>query len=245
MKAFMKEIVLPVFIAVVLALGFRSIAFEPFNIPSGSMKPTLLIGDYVFVSKYSYGYSRYSFPFGLGLFEGRIFDSKPERGDVVVFRNPKQTSINYIKRVIGLPGDTVQMRSGVLYLNGQEISKRRISNFKDRDADGNVTEIPQFIETLPNNVSYLVLDQSDTRLDDTKIYRVPNGHYFMMGDNRDNSQDSRVVKMVGFVPEEMLLGPARIVAFSSTSSLLKPWDYRLSRFFDSIAFEEENVGEAG
>lgn len=230
-------------IAIILALLFRSIAFEPFYIPSGSMKSTLLVGDYVFVSKYSYGYSRFSFPLGLAPIEGRIMDEKPERGDVIVFKLPSNTGINYIKRLIGLPGDTIQMQNGVLYINDQPIPKKRIGNFTDNDGNGNFSQIPEFIETLPNGVSYHVLDEKPNgALDNTPVYTVPEGHYFFMGDNRDNSQDSRVISSVGFVPEENLLGPANIIFFSSRSSLLKIWtwfsSFRFDRFFKSVQMDK-------
>jgi signal peptidase I len=229
-------------IAVVLALIFRSLAFEPFYIPSSSMKSTLLIGDYVFVSKYSYGYSRYSFPLGLDVFEGRIFEEEPERGDVVVFKLPSQPSINYIKRLVGMPGDKFQVIDGELYINNEKVQRKRIDNFKDKDEDGNITSIPQYIETLPNGVSYRVLDQrSSGDLDNTGIYEVPEGHYFMMGDNRDNSADSRVIHSVGYIPEENLVGPANWIFFSSEKALWKfwswPWSMRFERFFDSIKYD--------
>lgn len=201
--------------ALLLAMIFRSLLFEPFHIPSGSMKPALLVGDYIFVSKYSYGISRYSFPFGLPLFSGRIAQiEQPQRGDVVVFKLPRDTGTNYIKRLIGLPGDTIQVKEGILYLNGEAVPRQEVRPFIDRDK----TVIPQYIETLPNGVSYRVLDQTPFgNLDNTDVYTVPPKHYFFMGDNRDNSQDSRVFSLVGFVPEENLVGPARTVIFPDTS----------------------------
>lgn len=232
-------------IAVFFALLFRSFFFEPFYIPSGSMKSTLLIGDYVFVSKYTYGYSRYSFPLGLNIFEGRKLDSKPERGDVIVFKLPKDPSVNYIKRLVGMPGDTIQVKENILYINGQPIPRKRIKNFLDADSKGNSTEIPSYIETLPNGVSYVTLDQNpDGPLDNTDIYTVPEKHYFFMGDNRDNSQDSRVLASVGYVPEENLLGPAKIIFFSSGAKLLEILNWipglRTDRFFKKIAYEADN-----
>jgi signal peptidase I len=241
------ELTRSLIIAIILALIFRSFAFEPFYIPSGSMKSTLLVGDYVFVSKYSYGYSKYSFPVALPFIDGRFFKTDPKRGDVVVFKLPADNSTNYIKRLIGLPGDKIQVKGGVLYINGDEIPKKRIGNFQDKDEQGNVVDIPQFIETLPNGVQYRVLDQTlRGALDNTGVYEVPNGKYFFMGDNRDNSQDSRVLDKVGYVPEENLLGPARWIFFSSSDSLLKFWKWpsslRTERFFTFTKYEGAQDG---
>ena len=221
--------------AALLCAGIvRSFFFEPFHIPSSSMKPGLLIGDYIFVSKYSYGYSRYSFPFGFDLFSGRVFESKPQRGDVVVFRLPSDPRINYVKRVIGLPGDTVQVRDGVAYINDKEVSKARDGSFVD---DG--LEIVQFKETLPEGKTVETLDQiAGTPQDDTGIYEVPEGHYFMMGDNRDNSQDSRFLTQVGYIPAENLIGKARLVFFSTNQEIWKFWKWnssiRLNRIFKKV-----------
>ena len=239
------EMIKSLVIAVLLAFVFRSFFFEPFYIPSGSMKSTMLIGDYVFVSKYSYGYSRYSFPFGLNIFEGRKLGLAPERGDVVVFKLPSDPSVNYIKRLVGLPGDKIQVKDNILYINGKPLPRKRIKNFLDSDAKGNTQEIPQYIETMPNGVSYIVMDQDPHGpLDNTDIYEVPEKHYFFMGDNRDNSQDSRVLTAVGYVPEENLLGPARIIFFSSTAKLYEVWKWisglRTERFFKRVAYEGGN-----
>jgi signal peptidase I len=207
-------------LAILVAMLFRTFLFEPFHIPSGSMKPGLLVGDYIFVAKYSYGISRYSFPFGPALFEGRIGETyKPERGDVVVFKLPKDTGTNYIKRLVGLPGDTIQVKNGILYINGTAVPRQEAKPFVDQDN----TVIPQYVETMPNNVSYPVLDQLPYgRLDNTDTYTVPPKHYFFMGDNRDNSEDSRVLSAVGFVPEENLVGPAKVIVFPSSG---KWWDF--------------------
>lgn len=229
--------------ALILALLFRSLLFEPFYIPSGSMKSTLIVGDYVFVKKYEYGYSRFSFPFGNKIssktFEGRKFGSEPKRGDAVVFKLPTNTKINYIKRLIGLPGDEIQVRNGFLYINGKKIKKERIEDFIEKDSFGNDVKIPQYIETLPNGVQYKVLDMTfDGLLDNTKIYKVPDNHYFMMGDNRDNSVDSRVLDQVGYVPVDNLLGPARLIFFSAKEPFWKFWKWpvsiRFSRLLDAI-----------
>jgi signal peptidase I len=237
-----KEMIKSLVIAVLLAFVFRSFLFEPFYIPSGSMKSTLLVGDYVFVSKYSYGYSKHSFPFGMPLFEGRKFETKPERGDVVVFKLPSNTNINYIKRLVGLPGDEIQVKDSILYINGQPLPRKQIENFHDFN-DKHSQQISQYIETMPNGVSYHVLDQyTNGALDNTEIYKVPEKHYFFMGDNRDNSQDSRVLGAVGFVPEENLVGPARMIFFSSTAKLIEIWNWvsglRGDRFLKNIAYED-------
>ncbi len=227
-------------VAIILAFVFRSFLFEPFYIPSGSMKSSLLVGDYVFVSKYSYGYSRYSFPFGLNIFEGRHFFTEPKRGDVIVFKLPSNPDINYIKRLIGLPGDRVQVKNSKLYLNGKEVPRERIKNFLDQDNKNNTIEIPQYIELLPEGGGgHFILDQDPKGpLDNTEEFLVPEKHYFFMGDNRDNSQDSRVTYVVGFVPEENLLGPARIIFFSSSAKLIEVWNWfsglRFERFFKIV-----------
>ncbi len=222
-----------------LCAGFvRSFFFEPFHIPSGSMKPNLLIGDYIFVAKYSYGYSRYSFPFGLDLFEGRFWQkNEPKRGDVVVFRLPSNPKINYIKRLIGLPGDRIQMIDGTLYINEQKVEKEYEGIFTEEDSSVGIP-IRKFVETLPNDKKVTVLDQSKTAQDTTGIYEVPHGHYFMMGDNRDNSQDSRYLDFVGYVPEENLVGRASIIFFSASKPIWQIWNWprsiRFERLINSI-----------
>ncbi len=225
--------------ALICAGIIRSFFFEPFHIPSSSMKPGLLIGDYIFVSKYSYGYSRYSFPFGFDIFSGRIFANEPQRGDVVVFRLPSNPDINYVKRLIGLPGDKIQMRDGTLYINELEVKKISDGSFFDPDTLGNNKEIPQFFETLPEGKIVETLDENpDAPQDNTGIYEVPYGYYFMMGDNRDNSQDSRFLTQVGFIPKENLVGKARLIFFSAEENILKFWDWghsiRFNRIFKKI-----------
>jgi signal peptidase I len=199
----------------IIALVIRTFLFQPFNIPSGSMKATLLVGDYLFVSKYSYGYSHYSLPLSPPLFSGRVgvFD-KPTRGDVVVFRLPKDDSVDYIKRVIGLPGDSIQMVDGVLHINGQAVKRERIDDFIDEDESGRATRVRRWRETLPNGVSYNTLDLPyNLQSDNTEVFHVPPNDYFMMGDNRHNSTDSRFPQ-VGYVPFENIVGRAQLIFFS-------------------------------
>ena len=214
--------------AVLIALVVRTVAFEPFNIPSGSMVPTLLVGDYLFVSKFSYGYSRYSLPFGLPLFSGRIFFHPPERGDVAVFKLPTDNSTDYIKRVIGLPGDHIQVKNAILYINDQPCPRKRIEDYLYEEGNGAVIPIAQYIETLPNGRQHRIIQMADNGpLDNTPVYDVPLGKYFMMGDNRDNSQDSRVLSAVGYVPADNLIGPAQFIFFSTDGSaaLWEPWKW--------------------
>jgi signal peptidase I len=232
-----------------LAVLLRTFLFAPFVIPSGSMLPRMMIGDYLFVAKWPYGYSRFSAPFGIAGFDGRVLGSPPERGDVAVFRYPG-TDDDYVKRVIGLPGDTVEVRGGQLLLNGKAVPKVRIADFLmpvtpnspcryvSRDAarppvrEGGMTfcRYPRYRETLPGGRSYEVLDQWEGEADSTPVYRVPAGHYFMMGDNRDDSADSRFPRErdgVSFLPADHLVGRAAIVFFSTDGSAewVKPWTW--------------------
>ena len=203
--------------ALIIALVIRTLLFQPFNIPSESMKATLLVGDYLFVSKYSYGYTHYSLPFSPRLFSGRIFGSALKRGDVVVFRLPRDDSVDYIKRVVGLPGDKIQMIDGVLNINGTPVKRERVEDYVS-DEDGVAQRVKQYRETLPNGVSYVTMDLTDNGfLDNTQVYTVPPDHYFMMGDNRDNSTDSRVLSQVGYVPFENLVGTKVTICLLYTS----------------------------
>ncbi|WP_041794084.1 signal peptidase I [Pararhodospirillum photometricum] len=226
--------------AFLIAILIRTFAYEPFRIPSGSMIPTLLVGDYLFVSKYAYGYSRHSFPFGLIPFEGRVFGSAPQRGDVVVFKEPSDTSVDFIKRVVGLPGDRIQVLNGILHVNGEPVRRERMEDYVRRDPSGSVLRQTRYLETLPEGLSHPILEihGDDYFLDNTRVFLVPEGHYFMMGDNRDSSQDSRT--SVGFVPAENLVGRAEFLFFShdGSAALWEPWKWphaiRWDRFFQAI-----------
>ena len=224
-----------IFYAVLIAVFIRIFIFQPFNIPSESMVSTLLKGDYIFVTKYSYGYSHHSIPFSPPIFSGRIFGHTPTRGDVVVFKLPRDGHTDYIKRVIGLPGDRIQVKDSRLYINGEAVKRERIDDFVARDGNGNVTRTPAYRETLPNGVTYTTLDEGPGHLyDDTPEYTVPEDHYFMMGDNRDNSADSRAD--VGFVPFENLVGHAQFIFFSTdgTASFFQFWRWPEATRWDRI-----------
>jgi signal peptidase I len=222
--------------ALLIALVFRTFLFHPFNIPSASMEPTLLIGDYLFVSKFAYGYSRYSFPVDLSFIKGRIWEGQPERGDVVVFRPPGERQTDYIKRMIGLPGDRIQMRDGLLYINDEAVQREPAGQWNGEPFGS----VEQYRETLPNGVSYITLDARTSDLDNTRVFEVPPDHYFLMGDNRDNSADSRVLGgLVGFVPAENLVGRAEVIFFSVDGAPAWafwkwPWTVRYDRIFDAL-----------
>ncbi|HRQ60298.1 MAG TPA: signal peptidase I [Alphaproteobacteria bacterium] len=228
-----------------MALLIRTFLYEPFNIPSGSMLPTLEIGDYLFVYKPEYGYSKHSFPFSLAPIEGRVWEDAPARGDVIVFKLPTNTSIAYIKRLVGMPGDRIQVQAGRLYINGEMIPREFVAKHMLDDKMRGDVEMTEYIETLPGGIQHRIYEETDDRpLDDTDEYTVPEGHYFFMGDNRDNSQDSRVESMVGFVPFENLVGRADFVFFSTNgyAGLLEfwkwPWTIRYDRFFEGIGPDE-------
>ena len=202
--------------AILIAVVIRTVAFEPFNIPSGSMIPTFLVGDYLFVSKYSYGYSRFSMPLAPDIFNGRIFGRVPTRGDVVVFKFPHDTSIDYIKRVIGLPGDKIQVKAGQLYINGNLVPRKLVGEYVENE-DGRRTIATEYTETLPNGLQHPILKEQDIGyMNNTPEFQVPADHVFVMGDNRDNSSDSRVMDSsgVGYVPLENLVGRAEFIFFS-------------------------------
>lgn len=228
-----------IFWAALAALVIRVVVFEPYTIPSGSMIPNMLIGDYLYVHKSGYGISKYSFPFWHpGFLKGRYFASEPKRGEVIVFKLPQDTDTNYIKRLVGLPGDRIQMKKGVLYINGTPVPQKRIEDYEEIAPSGRLRKTPQFIETMPNGKEYRILrDGIDGEQggDNTREFIVPENHYFMMGDNRNHSGDSRF--HVGYVPFEMFVGPAKTVIFSVDSSI---WDFwkitpiRFNRFFKTI-----------
>ena len=232
-----------VVIALVLALVFRTFFFQPFNIPSGSMKPTLLVGDYLFVSKYSYGYSHKSFPFGIDFFEGRVLQRTPKRGDVIVFKLTADGHTDYIKRLVGLPGDHVQVLDGWLYVNDEPVARSPLENYWYTDErSGEQMFVPQFEERLPGGQTHRTLDLTSLgSLDNTSLFVVPDGHYFFMGDNRDDSWDSRAPGGdVGMVPEENIVGKAQLV-FVSVDGSARVWQVwkwpfaiRYSRLFQKI-----------
>jgi len=196
----------------------RSFLYHPFTIPSGSMKPTLLIGDYIFVAKFSYGYTHYSLPYSPRWFSGRVFASQPKRGDVIVYRRPRDDSIDFVSRLIGLPDERIQMIGGHLHINGEPVKREQVEDFVDTE-DGRRTRIKQWRETLPNGVSHNTLDLMENGfLDNTQVYEVPPGHYFMMGDNRDNAIDSRMLQQAGYVPFENLVGRVEIIFLSNDSA---------------------------
>jgi signal peptidase I len=221
--------------ALILAMVIRTVLFQPFTIPSGSMMPTLLVGDYIFVNKFAYGYSKYSLPFSPDIFSGRLFGSDPKRGDIVVFRFPPNPDIDYIKRCIGLPGDRIQVTDGVLYVNGKPVPKVADGSFTSDYKLDPGEDVPVFRETLDNGKTFDTLDQSPvSRGDNTREFIVPEGHYFMMGDNRDNSLDSRFD--VGFVPAENLVGRASVIFFSlgNDTSFREIWKWPTNMRWDRL-----------
>jgi len=231
--------------AVVIALFVRTFFYEPFSIPSASMVPTLLIGDYLFVSKFSYGYSRYSLPFGLPLIPGpgRVFFRAPQRGDVVVFKQPRDPSVDFIKRIVGLPGDRLQMKEGVLNINDTPVKLQRAQDFYYAelfrgDSGCRPGTYPQYLETLPNGRQHRIIKNCGVpQFDNTQIFTVPPDHYFMMGDNRDDSADSRdPTSGVGYVPSENLVGRAEFLFFSTDgyAAWWEPWKWPFTVRYDRL-----------
>ena len=228
-----------ILIAIFIALVIRSFIFEPFNIPSGSMKPNLLVGDFIFVSKYSYGFSKHSLPFSIPLIPGKIFSNTPERGDVVVFKTPENNRTDYIKRVIGLPGDKIQIKNGIIFINGSEILRKKLNDFIDTDNKTSNKRVRMYNEYFFNK-EINILDITDNGIaDNTQLFNVPENHFFVMGDNRDNSQDSRFISTVGFIPYENLVGKAQFIFFSlENARFLQIWKWpnsiRYERIFQKI-----------
>ena len=225
--------------AVLIALLIRSFLAEPFNIPSGSMKPNLLIGDFIFVSKWSYGYSKHSLPFSIPIIPKKFFSSLPNRGDIVVFKTPQDNRTDYIKRVIGLPGDKIQIINGQININGNLILRKKNENFIDIDKKGKKKRIRKYKEFFYNNEIETIDLMDNGIVDNTALYIVPDGHFFVMGDNRDNSQDSRFTNVVGYIPIENLVGKAQFIFFSlENSRFLEIWKWpkaiRFDRIFKSI-----------
>ena len=232
--------------ALLIALVVRTLLFQPFNIPSGSLIPTLLVGDFLFVSKYSYGYSKYSIPFSPNLFDGRILGASPKRGDIAVFKLPKDNSTDYIKRVIGLPGDKIQLIDSRLYINGVLVPREPVTpEVVTKDVSGRDARVPTFRETLPGGVSHLIIQRDGDVgfYSNTNVYEVPPGDYFMMGDNRDNSTDSRVPpdqNGVGYVPFENFVGRAEVIFFSIDDGepvwkfWTWPWAVRWTRLLQPV-----------
>ncbi len=225
-------------LAVFIALLIRSFIAEPFNIPSGSMKPNLLVGDFIFVSKWSYGYSKHSLPFSIPLIPNKILSKIPNRGDVAVFKTPQDNRTDYIKRVIGLPGDKIKIVNGEIFLNNNFVYRKKLNDFIDNDIKSSLKRVRKY-EEYHDDLSFEVLDIMDNGIaDNTELYEVPEGHFFVMGDNRDNSQDSRF-KTVGFIPFENLVGKARFIFFSlENSRFLEIWKWpnaiRGKRLFKKI-----------
>lgn len=240
--------------AIVIAIFLRSVAYEPFTIPSGSMKPNLLVGDFLFVSKFSYGFSKYSVPYGRYLpFDGRIFFSKPKRGDIAVFKFPGDNKTDYIKRIIGLPGDTVRISEGSILINEIKISRKKTGKFEDMHRNGYMERFDLYNETMDSGKEYLVIDDiafdgiigpynsNETQFDvnNTMNYTVPEGHYFVMGDNREHSSDSRIMSQVGYVPEINLVGKGAIIFLSIEygNNYLELFGVKLIKLPKSIRFE--------
>ena len=227
--------------ALIIAVLIRSLLFQPFYIPSSSMEPTLLVGDRIFVSKYVYGYSKHSFPFSPNISNKRLFSKLPERGDLVVFKTPADNRTDYIKRLIGMPGDTIQFVDGSILINNKKILRKKTENKKIIRCGNFLLETNTFIETLPNGKEHIVVYKKKGSLQNTKIFKVPENHYFLLGDNRDCSKDSRYLDSVGYVNNLNLVGEAKLIFFSNDtniSSLFKIWNisesFRFERLFKGL-----------
>ncbi len=241
MKSKIVENIKTIFYALIIALIIRSFLFQPFYIPSSSMEPNLLIGDRLFVSKYSYGYSRHSFPFSPKIYNKRVLTKLPDRGDVIVFKTPADNRTDYIKRLIGLPGDSIQIVDSNLYLNNAKVKKEKIENLTNINCGNEIIKAIFFKETLPNGMRYIAVYRNDGTMMNTDRFIVPENHYFFMGDNRDCSKDSRFLSSVGYVNINNLVGKAQLIFFSNEKkrgSFFKFWKWgkslRLERFFKKI-----------
>ena len=240
-KNFFKENLKTLFYALIIAIIIRSLFIQPFYIPSSSMEPNLLVGDRLFVTKYSYGYSRHSFPFSPPIFKGRILFNEPKRGDVIVFKTPADNRTDYIKRLIGLPGDQIQFIDENLYINNSEILRSRLSNNDKIFCGSNTIDVLTFEEVLPNNKKYQTVYLKNNSFRNSDKFEVPDDYYFFLGDNRDCSKDSRFLTSVGYVHKDNLVGKARFIFFSSDrsiGSIFSFWKWnksiRLDRFFKKI-----------
>ena len=227
--------------ALIIAILIRSLLFQPFYIPSSSMEPTLLVGDRIFVSKFTYGYSKHSFPFSPNITNERFFSKSPKRGDLVVFKTPADNRTDYIKRLIGMPGDTIQFIEGSVFINDKKILREKVENKKIIRCGSFLLETNTFVETLPNGIKHVVAYKKKGSLQNTKIFEVPENHYFLLGDNRDCSKDSRYLESVGYVSNLNLVGEAKVIFFSNDtkiSSLLKFWNinksFRTERLFKGL-----------
>ena len=240
-KNFFSENIKTLFYALLIAVIIRSLFLQPFYIPSSSMEPTLLVGDRLFVTKYSYGYSKHSFPFSPPILNKRIIFRSPERGDVVVFKTPADNRTDYIKRLIGLPGDRIQFIDANLYLNNSEILKSKITNKSKIYCGSKIIDVYRFEEKLPNGNKFQTVYLKDYTYQNSDIYIVPKDHYFFLGDNRDCSKDSRFLSSVGYVHKDNLVGKAQFIFFSSDQKVgrfLEFWKWhksiRFNRTFNSI-----------
>jgi len=241
MKKIIFENIKTLFYALIIAILIRSFLFQPFYIPSSSMEPNLLIGDRLFVSKYSYGYSKHSFPFSPKIFENRIFKNLPKAGDVIVFKTPADDRTDYIKRLIGMPGDKIQIVNSNLYINDIKVEKKKINNLFEISCGGNLIDVEFFEETLSNGKQYISVYRKEGSMLNSDEYVVPENHYFFMGDNRDCSKDSRYLSSVGYVSFTNLVGKAQVIFFSNNikeGSFFKIWKWkkslRFTRFFKKI-----------
>ena len=223
-KNFFSENIKTLIYALIIAVIIRSLLVQPFYIPSSSMEPTLLVGDRIFVSKYTYGYSKHSFPFSPPIIKNRIFYTKPDYGDLVVFKTPSDNRTDFIKRLIGLPGDEIQLKDGDLFVNNEIVLKKKKQNRNDIRCASNEIEVSEFAEELNPKINYSVVYKTSGSMINTDVYKVPEEHFFFLGDNRDCSKDSRYLSTVGYVHKDNLVGKARFIFFSS--------DYRIGRIFE-------------